>query len=55
MKDLKTTVLGFLAAFWLLAQPIITNGNFDFARDWKVLVYAGIAAAFGYFVQDKKE
>jgi hypothetical protein len=54
MTDLKTTVLGFLGAFWFLAQPIITNGNFDFARDWKSLVFAGLTAAFGYFVGDKK-
>ena len=54
MENFKTTALGFLAAFWLLAQPIITNGNFELNRDWKSLVFAGLTAAFGYFVSDKK-
>ena len=52
MKNWKTTVLGFLAAFWLLAQPIIANGNFDLSRDWKSLLGAAIAAAFGLLTKD---
>jgi hypothetical protein len=52
MKNWKTTFIGFLAAFWLLAQPIISNGDFDPARDWKALLGAGLAAAFGLLTKD---
>lgn len=52
MKNWKTTLLGFLAAFWLLAQPIIANGDFDFSRDWKSLAGAAIAALFGLIAKD---
>jgi len=52
MKNWKTSLVGFLAAFWLLAQPIIMNGNFDLSRDWKSLVYAAIATAFGLLTKD---
>lgn len=53
MKNWKTTLIGFLAAFWILAQPIITNGDFCIERDWKPLMTSAIVAAFGYFVKDK--
>jgi len=53
MRNWKTTVIGFLAAFWLVAQPIITNGDFDIQRDWKTLVFAAIATFFGLFAKDK--
>lgn len=53
MKNWKTTLLGFLGAFWILAQPIIANGDFDLNRDWKNLVGAAIAAAFGLLTKDK--
>jgi len=52
MKNWKTTLIGFAGAFWLVAQPIITNGDFDIARDWKSLVAAAIATAFGLFAKD---
>ncbi len=52
MKNWKTTVVGFLAAFWLLAQPIIANGDFDLQRDWKSLLGAAIASAFGLLTKD---
>lgn len=53
MKNWKTSAVGFLAAFWLLAQPIISNGNFDLERDWKSLTGAAIAALFGLLTKDK--
>jgi len=53
MKNWKTSLVGFLAAFWLVAQSIITNGDFDFERDWKTLVGAAIATAFGLLAKDK--
>lgn len=53
MKNWKTSLLGYLAALWLVVQPIITNGDFDFERDWKSLVGAAIAAFFGYVAKDK--
>jgi len=52
MKNWKTSLIGFLAAFWLVAQPIITNGDFDLERDWKSLVGAAIATAFGLLTKD---
>jgi hypothetical protein len=54
MKDWKTTILGALGSIWLVAEPIITNGNFDFERDWKSLVFAAIVAGISYFAADKK-
>ena len=54
MTNWKTTVIGFLASFWLIAQPIVTNGDFDIKRDWMQLVGAIITASLGYFSQDKK-
>jgi hypothetical protein len=53
MKNWKTSLIGFLGAFWLVAQPIITNGDFDLQRDWKTLIGAAIATAFGLFAKDK--
>jgi len=53
MKNWKTSLIGYLAALWLVVQPIITNGDFDFERDWKSLVGAAIAAFFGYVAKDK--
>lgn len=53
MKNWRTSLIGFLGAFWLLAQPIITNGEFDIERDWKSLVGAALAAAFGLMTKDK--
>ena len=53
MRNWKTTVIGFLAAFWLVAQPIITNGDFDIERDLKTLIFAAIATFFGLFAKDK--
>ena len=52
MKNWKTSLIGFLGAFWILAQPIITNGDFDFERDWKSLIGAAIATALGLFAKD---
>jgi len=49
----KTTILGALGAIWVVAEPIVTNGDFDLSRDWKSLVFATIIAAFGYFAKDK--
>lgn len=53
MKNWRTSLIGFLAAFWLVAQPIITNGDFDIERDWKSLIGAAIATAFGLLTKDK--
>lgn len=52
MKNWKTTLIGFLAAFWLLAEPIITQGNFEFSRDWKSLVGALIVTFAGLNSKD---
>lgn len=52
MKNWKTSLMGFLAAFWILAQPIISNGNFDFVRDYKQLILAAIAAVWGIVQKD---
>lgn len=49
----KTTILGALGAIWVVAEPIVTNGDFDLSRDWKSLVFATIIAVFGYFAKDK--
>ncbi len=48
----KTTIMGIIGAIWLTVQPIISNGNFDFSRDWKNLVGAVIVALIGYFAKD---
>jgi hypothetical protein len=53
MKDWKTTLIGFLAALWILIEPIISKGDFDLTKDWKSLVTALIVAFFGYFVRDR--
>lgn len=53
MKNWRTSLIGFLGAFWLVAQPIIANGDFDLSRDWKTLVGAAIATAFGLSTKDK--
>lgn len=52
MKNWKTTTIGLLAAIWLMVQPILINNNFILQRDWRQLVYAAIAAAFGFFAKD---
>jgi hypothetical protein len=52
MKNWKTSLMGFLAAFWLLAQPIINKGEFDIEKDWKNLVFAGIVALWGLTQKD---
>lgn len=49
----KTTILGVLGAIWVVAEPIITNGDFELSRDWKSLVFATIIAGLGYFAKDK--
>lgn len=53
MKNWRTSLVGFLAAFWIIAQPIIANGNFDIVRDWKQLVGAALATAIGLLAKDK--
>jgi hypothetical protein len=53
MNDLKTTILGGLGAIWIVSEPIISSGSFDFNKDWKSLVSAGIVALLGYFAKDK--
>lgn len=52
MKSWKTSLAGALGAAWMVAQPIITNGNFDLKRDWKNVVGAAIIAIFGFLVKD---
>lgn len=51
-KNWKTTLFGFLGAFWLLAQPIITKGDFEITRDWEYLVGAALAACLGLVSKD---
>lgn len=52
MKNYKTTLIGVIGAIWLVIQPIISNGTFNFSTDWKSLVYASLTAAFGFFAKD---
>lgn len=52
MTDLKTTTAGVLFAVWIVAEPIIKTGDFDFKRDWTTLIIAIIGGAIGYFAKD---
>ena len=52
MQNWKTTAIGLAGAIWIVAQPIIENGTFNFSHDWKNLVGAAISASIGYFAKD---
>lgn len=51
-KNWKTTLVGFAVAFWVLAQPIITKGDFDIVRDWKSLISAALITGFSLLTKD---
>lgn len=53
MTDLKTTTAGLLFAIWVVAEPIVKNGEFDFQKDWISLILAVFGGAIGYFAKDK--
>lgn len=52
MHSWKTFVVGIATAIFVALQPLISNGNFVFERDWKSLVGAALIAAFGYVAKD---
>lgn len=52
MKSWRTFVIGLAGAIFVALQPLITNGDFIFNRDWKNLLGAAFVAAFGFFAKD---
>lgn len=54
MTNWRTTLLGLLGAIWIVAEPIMTNGDFEIERDWKKVVTAAGLAVFSYVVKDAK-
>lgn len=48
----KTTITGIIGAVFALVQPILSNGTFDFSKDWKNIIIAIVIGAMGYFAKD---
>jgi hypothetical protein len=47
MKNWRTTVVGAISAVALIVVPML-NGTFD----WKDILFAALAALFGYLAKD---
>ena len=49
----KTNIIGAILAALVVIQPILTNGTFNWSKDWVNLVVAGAIAGLSYYIGKK--